>query len=174
MRIEKFVFGPVGTNCYIVINEMTSECFAVDMADCPQEFVKHIKDAGLCVKALLLTHGHFDHIMGAERFAEIFGCPVYAYEGEENILCDPVLNASATMLGQSYVFYKSRVCKSGYADRNRRLFRWRLFRLRDIQRADAVIISEKNMYCSAEIPFFIILSEERIFLREAEVSLSVR
>ena len=32
MRIEKFVFGPVGTNCYIVINEMTSECFAVDMA----------------------------------------------------------------------------------------------------------------------------------------------
>ena len=66
MRIEKFVFGPVGTNCYIVINEMTSECFAVDMADCPQEFVKHIKDAGLCVKALLLTHGHFDHIMGAE------------------------------------------------------------------------------------------------------------
>ena len=62
MRIEKFVFGPVGTNCYIVINEMTSECFAVDMADCPQEFVKHIKDAGLCVKALLLTHGHFDHI----------------------------------------------------------------------------------------------------------------
>ena len=28
MRIEKFVFGPVGTNCYIVINEMTSECFA--------------------------------------------------------------------------------------------------------------------------------------------------
>ena len=151
MRIEKFVFGPVGTNCYIVINEMTSECFAVDMADCPQEFVKHIKDAGLCVKALLLTHGHFDHIMGAERFAEIFGCPVYAYEGEENILCDPVLNASATMLGQSYVFTKAEYVK-----------------------ADTVIISEKNMYCSAEIPFFIILSEERIFLREAEVSLSVR
>ena len=117
MRIEKFVFGPVGTNCYIVINEMTSECFAVDMADCPQEFVKHIKDAGLCVKALLLTHGHFDHIMGAERFAEIFGCPVYAYEGEENILCDPVLNASGTVI----CVYKSRVCKSGYADRNRRL-----------------------------------------------------
>lgn len=121
MRIEKFVFGPVGTNCYIVINEMTSECFAVDMADCPQEFVKHIKDAGLCVKALLLTHGHFDHIMGAERFAEIFGCPVYAYEGEENILCDPVLNASATMLRTVICVYKSRVCKSGYADRNRRL-----------------------------------------------------
>lgn len=54
----------------------------------------------------------FDHIMGAERFAEIFGCPVYAYEGEENILCDPVLNASATMLGQSYVFTKAEYVKA--------------------------------------------------------------
>ena len=76
MRIEKFVFGPVGTNCYIVINEMTSECFAVDMADCPQEFVKHIKDAGLCVKALLLTHGHFDHYMGADKIRLRTGCEV--------------------------------------------------------------------------------------------------
>ena len=173
MRIEKFVFGPVGTNCYIVINEMTSECFAVDMADCPQEFVKHIKDAGLCVKALLLTHGHFDHIMGAERFAEIFGCPVYAYEGEENILCDPVLNASATMLGQSYVFTKAEYVKADTQIETAG-FQVEIIPTRDIQRADAVIISEKNMYCSAEIPFFIILSEERIFLREAEVSLSVR
>lgn len=112
MRIERFVLGPVGTNCYIAINETSSECFAVDMADCPQELVKHIKDAGLCVKALLLTHGHFDHMMGAERFAEIFGCPVYAYEAEENILCDSVLNASATMLGQPYVFRKAEYVKA--------------------------------------------------------------
>lgn len=111
MRIERFVLGPVGTNCYIVINETSSECFAVDMADCPQELVKHIKDAGLCVKALLLTHGHFDHIMGADRFAEIFGCPVYAYEAEENLLCNPSLNASATMLGQPYVFRKAEYVK---------------------------------------------------------------
>ena len=40
--------------------------------------------------------------------------------------------------------------------------------------ADAVIISEKNMYCSAEIPFFIILIGRTDLLREAEVSLSVR
>lgn len=162
MRIEKFVFGPVGTNCYIVINEMTSECFAVDMADCPQEFVKHIKDAGLCVKALLLTHGHFDHIMGAERFAEIFGCPVYAYEGEENILCDPVLNASATMLGQSYVFTKAEYVKADTQIETAG-FQVEIIPTPGHTEADAVIISEKNMYCSAEIPFFIILSEERIF-----------
>ena len=78
MRIEKFVFGPVGTNCYIVINEMTSECFAVDMADCPQEFVKHIKadtqieTAGFQVE-IIPTPGHTEG-----------GCCYYI--GEEHVL----------------------------------------------------------------------------------------
>lgn len=43
MKIEKFVLGPVGTNCYIVRNEDTMECFIVDMAACPPELVRHIK-----------------------------------------------------------------------------------------------------------------------------------
>ena len=42
MKVESIVLGSIGTNCYIVTNEETKECFAVDMADCPQEFVKHI------------------------------------------------------------------------------------------------------------------------------------
>ena len=94
MRIEKFVFGPVGTNCYIVINEMTSECFAVDMADCPQEFVKHIKDAGLCVKALLLTHGHFDHIGAIDELVEKYNCPVYIHQDDYEMIYNDQLNLS--------------------------------------------------------------------------------
>ena len=78
MKIENFVLGPVGTNCYIVINEGTKECFLVDMAACPPELVNHIKNSGLTVKAVLLTHGHFDHIMGLDRFLEEFPAPVYA------------------------------------------------------------------------------------------------
>ena len=46
MKIEKFVLGPVGTNCYIVRNEDTMECFIVDVAACPPEFVSHIKMQG--------------------------------------------------------------------------------------------------------------------------------
>ena len=56
MKVESIVLGSIGTNCYIVTNEETKECFAVDMAECPQEYVNYIKNNGLEMKALFLTH----------------------------------------------------------------------------------------------------------------------
>ena len=111
MKIENFVLGPVGTNCYIVINEGTKECFLVDMAACPPELVSHIKNSGLTVKAVLLTHGHFDHIMGLDRFLEEFPAPVYACEKE--LLESPQLNSSSGMLGQPYTFHGAQYVKDG-------------------------------------------------------------
>ena len=104
MKIGKFVLGPVWTNCYIVINEGNRECFVVDPATCPPEFVSYIKDAGLEVKAVLLTHGHFDHIMGLDGFLKEFSVPVYACEAEKELLESAQLNSSASMLGQPYTF----------------------------------------------------------------------
>ena len=113
MKIEKFVLGPVGTNCYIVSNDDTMECFIVDVAACPPEFVSHIKNAGLTVKAVLLTHGHFDHIMGLDRFLEEFPVPVYACAAEKDVLESSQLNSSAGMLGQPYTFTGARFVKDG-------------------------------------------------------------
>lgn len=47
MKIENFVLGPVGTNCYIAANEKAKECFIVDPAACPPEFISYIKIRGL-------------------------------------------------------------------------------------------------------------------------------
>ena len=104
MKIERFVLGSVGTNCYIVSSEEMKECFLVDLAACPPELVSHIKKSGLTVKAVLLTHGHFDHIMGLDRFLEEFPVPVYACKAEEELLENAQLNFSASMLGQPYTF----------------------------------------------------------------------
>lgn len=112
MKIEKFVLGPVGTNCYIVSNEETKECFVIDMAACPPELISHIKNAGLTVKAVLLTHGHFDHIMGLDRFLRVFPVPVYACEAEKELLENAQLNASASMLGQPYTFFDAQYLSS--------------------------------------------------------------
>ena len=104
MKVGKFVLGPVATNCYIGINEETKECFIVDPATCPPEFVSYIKNAGLTVKAILLTHGHFDHIMGLDALLKEFPVPVYAHEAERDVLESEQLNSSASMLGQPYSF----------------------------------------------------------------------
>lgn len=113
MKIGNVVLGPVGTNCYIVSNEVTKECFVVDPAACPQGFVDHIRNTGLIVKAVLLTHGHFDHIMGLGGFLREFPVPVYAHEAEKELLEDAQLNSSAFMGGQSYTFSGAEYVKDG-------------------------------------------------------------
>lgn len=104
MKIDRFVIGPVGTNCYIVRNEDTDECFATDPAACPPELVGHIRKEGLNVKAVLLTHGHFDHIMGLDDFLKEFPVPVYAFSEEKPLLESAELNSSLGMFGSSYTF----------------------------------------------------------------------
>ena len=95
MKIERFVLGPIETNCYVVVNEDTKECFAVDMAYCPQEYVDHIREQGYQMKALFLTHGHFDHIMAAQAVKEKYNIPIYACRQEEEMLREPSVNMTA-------------------------------------------------------------------------------
>ena len=113
MKIEKFVLGPVGTNCYIVRNEESGQGFLVDLGACPPELVSHLRKNGPEVKAVLLTHGHFDHIMGLEDFRKEFPVPVYALEEEAPLLENAQLNSSAGMLGQSFTFSGAEYLRDG-------------------------------------------------------------
>jgi Zn-dependent hydrolases, including glyoxylases len=94
MKIETFVIGMISTNCYLLINEETKEAVVIDPGAAPDYFIQHIKDAGLDLKAILLTHGHFDHILGLPEFLQEFDVPVYAHEEERTLLADANLNAS--------------------------------------------------------------------------------
>lgn len=94
MKIEKFVTGIISTNCYLVINEETKQTVVIDPAACPAYLMGHIKSEGLQVEAILLTHGHFDHIMGIGDLRIEFPVPVYAHEGDWETLLDPSLNLS--------------------------------------------------------------------------------
>ena len=94
--VEKFVLGIVGTNCYIVSNIRTKECFIVDLATYSSEMVSYINKSRYKVKGILLTHGHFDHIMGTKEFLEDFPVPIYAHQEEREFLNNPTLNLSIT------------------------------------------------------------------------------
>lgn len=112
MKIETFVIGIIGTNCYVVINEETKEAVVIDPGESPDYFINHIKNTGLDLKAILLTHGHFDHILGLPGFLQEFDVPVYAHEEEMALLADATLNASNSYT-QGYVYTDATAIKDG-------------------------------------------------------------
>lgn len=96
MKVEKFVTGIISTNCYVAINEETKQAVIIDPAACPSYLMSHIKSEKLKVEAILLTHGHFDHIMGIDGFLEEFDVPVYVHEDDSRLMTDPQMNQSGT------------------------------------------------------------------------------
>ena len=66
LAIRMMVLGPVQTNCFFLINEDTKEVLVIDPADHAQKIIEWMKSENLKPVAILLTHGHFDHIMGVE------------------------------------------------------------------------------------------------------------
>ena len=112
MKIEKFVLGSMGTNCYLIINEETKELVIVDPATCPDYVVSHVKSNGYIPKAIFLTHAHFDHVMGIDGWVKEFGIPVYLHEEEKKVLEDPELNLSG-VFGSSYSYSDVKCLKDG-------------------------------------------------------------
>ena len=76
LAIRMMVLGPVQTNCYFLINEDTKEVLIVDPADRAQKIIEWINSEGLKPTAILLTHGHFDHIMGVAGVKKEYNIPV--------------------------------------------------------------------------------------------------
>lgn len=95
IKIGRMMLGVCQTNCYFVYREGSSKVIFIDPADYGEQIFKAMKDNGFEVAAILLTHGHFDHIWGCSRLRQLTSAPVYAYEGEEKVLLSADLNVSA-------------------------------------------------------------------------------
>ena len=91
------VVGPVQTNCYFLYREDTKDCVIVDPGDEAKRIKKFIEDQKLHPVAILLTHGHFDHIMAADEVRDKYNVKVYASAEEKNTLSTPHIN-----LGEAY------------------------------------------------------------------------
>ena len=90
MEIKVFVEGPVDANNYLIIDEKSKEAVLIDCSSGRQEFINSIKNSGIKLKYILLTHGHFDHILGVDKFKEVFGTDAYiAKEDIEQVELTP-------------------------------------------------------------------------------------
>ena len=102
----------IGTNCYLVINEETKDTVMVDPGAYPTKLKNAVKEQGLKLKAVLLTHAHFDHIMGIEDFLKAFDVPVYVGREEQPLLADDRLNASS-MYGYHCAYTGAKALEDG-------------------------------------------------------------
>lgn len=89
------VVGPVQTNCYFIYDSQSKDCVLVDPGDEAGAIKRYVSQKGLKVQAILLTHGHFDHILAAANLKEEYQVPIYAADAEKEILQSPQKNLSA-------------------------------------------------------------------------------
>lgn len=119
-KVFKKPLGKLEANCYIVVNKDTSQAVVIDPG-AEAEVIKNIlREEDWMPVAILLTHGHYDHIMGAQAIREKYMIPVYAAEKEKELLGDPRQNLSAffdepyTMAAQNWVKDKDRLQLAGF------------------------------------------------------------
>ena len=93
MEWKQVPLGPLQTNCYLVSNGKTKEAIIIDAGSNPENLLKDAKNYD--VKAILLTHAHFDHIGGLNAVREQTKAPVYIHPAEQDWLDHPKLNGSA-------------------------------------------------------------------------------
>ena len=93
ITVDCLVVGEIAVNCYIVENTETHECVIVDPGAEAQRIIQRVGDRKAC--AVLLTHGHYDHIGAVDEVCGHFGIPVYIHAGDAAKLTDAMANVSA-------------------------------------------------------------------------------
>ena len=97
MKIEKILEPSFGENMYILVDEETKKCAVVDPGGAEDKILNYIKNNGLTLEYILLTHGHGDHIGAVKSIREKTGAKVVAHIDEKELLNDNRKNLSCMM-----------------------------------------------------------------------------
>ena len=84
MKIERYIVGIFQTNTYLLSIE--DECILIDPASKPEKMIEILGDRKLL--AILLTHGHFDHIKAVDDLSKKYNCPVYLQKEDKELVTD--------------------------------------------------------------------------------------
>ena len=71
MILRRLTVGRYATNCYLVGDEVTGEGLVIDPGDNGADIIAAARQAGLNVRTIALTHGHFDHVGAVREVAEM-------------------------------------------------------------------------------------------------------
>lgn len=96
--IQTLVLGPLETNCYIVSLPGKNDVVVIDPGDDILTLEKAL--AGKNVAGVLITHAHYDHILGLPALK---GCPIYVHEDDALAMTDAARNMASADIAQPCV-----------------------------------------------------------------------
>jgi hydroxyacylglutathione hydrolase len=89
--ISAFPAGLLQCNCYVLAPHPAADAIIVDPGQRAMGPLRRILDENrLTPAAVLLTHGHIDHIWSAQKVSDTFGCPAYIHPEDRFMLTDPI------------------------------------------------------------------------------------
>ncbi len=100
MKVLKFSVGTMMTNCYFLICEDTGACAIVDPGDDAEKLLAKLQEKSLHPVAILLTHGHFDHIMALPQIIKATSAPLMLHEEELALYQSNVNNCMRRFAGK--------------------------------------------------------------------------
>ena len=90
LAVERYELGPIGTNCYVVrASQEASEAVVIDPGGEADRLERELERLGVACVAILITHGHWDHLGGVAELAEATGAPVHM-AAEERIALERI------------------------------------------------------------------------------------
>lgn len=94
LKITTMELGIYFVNCYLIHEENSKSCVCIDPGGNANKVLKFLDEQGLALEAILLTHGHFDHVGAVKELAETTGCRVYLHSDDlllpENFTAGPL------------------------------------------------------------------------------------
>lgn len=113
IRVKGLLVGMVQTNCYLVYDDETKRAAIVDPGDAADVIEGECMKLNLKPEAILLTHGHFDHILAAEALKAKWNLKIYAAEKELEVLSDGSKNMMMTYYRKPYSLKPDVTLKDG-------------------------------------------------------------
>ena len=113
MEIKRLVLGLVRTNCYIVYSEETKKAVIIDPAADSRRIMEEISGLGVVPEAVLLTHGHFDHMLAAESLKNGYQIPICVHKADAELVKHPDLNCSQQFLHMAYAISANEELEDG-------------------------------------------------------------
>lgn len=104
MNISKIVIGAIGTNCYLITDEKSGESAVIDPGRYKAPLINFLDEHRVShLKYIILTHGHYDHIMGVAELQADRGGEVLIHKDDAECLQSPMSALAKYSIGRHFV-----------------------------------------------------------------------